>query len=156
GAPRLRALLAGRAASGLAPALGRGRDPGCHDLRRAGAPRRLARADDRRRLRADEPGHGPDVGRLRDLLLDRALPGGDAAVRPGAAADLAERRAARRDARRRRDDAARAEARSARALGRDLLLRRAEALPLAVGALLPAQDALPSAGPRARPASVSD
>ena len=41
------------------------------------------------------------VDLLRRLLLHRALPGGDAAVHPGAAADRLERRAARRHARRR-------------------------------------------------------
>ena len=40
----------------------------------------------------DEPGDGPDVGVLGDLLLDRAFSGGAAAVRPGAAADGAQRR----------------------------------------------------------------
>ena len=76
---------------------------GVSAARRAGvqrprSPDGRAAAHHRGRLGRDEPRDGADVDVLRDLLLDRAVPGGAAAVHPGAAADGAERRAARRDA----------------------------------------------------------
>ena len=56
---------------------------------------RGATDDDRGRLRHHESGDGADVDLLGDLLLDRTLPGRHAAVRAGAAAHRAQRRAAR-------------------------------------------------------------
>ena len=56
-------------------------------VQRPGAACRRAPAHHRRRVRHHESGHGADVDLLRHLLLDRAFPGHDAAVRAGAAAD---------------------------------------------------------------------
>ena len=54
-------------------------------LQRPGPPHRRPAPHHRRRVGHHEPRDGADVDLLRHLLLDRALPGDDAAVRAGAA-----------------------------------------------------------------------
>ncbi len=87
-------------------------------------------AQDRDGDRPDEPGDAADVRRVGRLLLGRPLPAGRAALPARAAADGAQRRAARRDARGREPRLAVAAAAAGRRLGRDQLPGRVEAVPL--------------------------
>ena len=80
--------------------LGVGDPRGCVLLRRARPPGREPGEDDRGRVRPDESGDAADVDPLGDVLLVRALPRRDAAVRQGAAAHRPERRATGGDDRR--------------------------------------------------------
>ncbi len=63
-------------------------------LRRSRPARGEPRAHDRSGVGADEPGDAADVGAVGRVLRLEQLPGGDAAVHPGAAAHGAQRRAA--------------------------------------------------------------